>query len=454
MNGQMLTAGKPYQQIIRFAVPLLIGNLFQQFYNMADAFIISRCLGVSAFAGVSCTSGLSNLIIGFAQGMTAGLAIPLAQSYGAGDHDRVRTHYAHNLAITFVTSAILTVFSMRGCASLLRIMRTPEDIFGYANDYLLILFAGLFASMMFNLLANTLRALGDSKSPLYYLLISSFINIVLDYLLIRGSGLGVRGAAFATVIAQAVSVLLCMARIIRNVPVLSLRGYRFVPDPGILKGNLALGIPMAFQNSVISLGVILIQSATNGMGTVAVASYAVAKKIDAIAVEPLRSLGITMTTYTAQNYGAKQYGRILSGVRQCVLISAVMSALLGLVMFFFGRFLTSIFIGNGEPQILELSHMFLIVHGVLYFILALLFDYRYTLQGLGDAKIPTVAGLMELAMRAFSAFFLVPRLGFFGASVETPLSWFGALIPVLIAYFAAAGNIRRLMRESENGQSG
>lgn len=297
MNSQTLTEGKPYRQIIRFAVPLLLGNLFQQFYNMADAFIISRCLGVSAFAGVSCTSGISNLIIGFAQGMTA----------------------------------------------------------------------GLFASMLFNLFANTLRVLGDSKSPLHYLLLASGINIVLDYL--------------------------------------------------------------------------LIQFATNSMGTVAIASYAVAKKIDTIAVEPLRSLG----TYTAQNYGAGKYDRILDGVRQCVLISIGMSAALGLIMFFGRRFLASLFIGTGEPEILDLAHTFLIVHGVLYIILALLFDYRYTLQELGDAKNPTIAGLMELAMRTFSAFILVPRMGFFGASIETPLSWLGVLIPVAFVYSIASRKIRGLM---------
>lgn len=257
--------------------------------------------------------------------------------------------------------------------------------------------------------------------------------------------MGVRGAALATVISQAVSVMLCLLKIIRNVEVLSLKGCHGPFDPGILRENLALGVPMAFQTSIISLGVILIQFATNGMGTVAIASYAVAKKIDTIAVEPLRSLGITMTTYTAQNYGAGKYDRILDGVRQCVLIPVVMSAALGLIMFFGGRFLASLFIGTREPEILDLAHTFLIIHGVLYVILALLFDYRYTLQGLGDARIPTIAGLMELAMRTFSAFVLVPRMGFFGASIEPPLSWLGALLPVIFAYYIASRRIRGLM---------
>lgn len=441
---QTMTTGKPYEQIIRFAIPLLLGNLFQQFYNMVDAFIISRSLGMEAFAGVSCTSGLSNLIIGFASGMTAGLAIPLAQSFGAGDEKQVKAHYVHNLAICLCTSILLTVFSLLAAASLFGILRTPKEIFSYAHSYLQVLFTGILASMLYNFFANTLRALGDSKSPLKYLLIASGINIVLDFALIRGTPLGVRGAALATVISQAVSVILCAIKVVRSVKVLSLKGFHGHFQKDIVKGNLAMGIPMAFQSSIISLGVIMIQFATNGMGTIAIASYAVSQKIDGVAVEPLRSLGITMSTYTAQNYGAQKYNRILRGVKQCVIMSLLMSVVLGIVMCFGGRGFASLFVGTEEPEILELSHMFLTIHGVLYMILALLFDYRYTLQGLGNAVIPTVAGLMELAMRAFSAFVLVPRLEFVGASIETPMSWLGALIPVAAAWFLASRRIRQL----------
>ncbi len=439
---QSLTSGKPYRQIIRFALPLLMGNLFQQLYNMADTFIISRTLGVDAFAGVSCTTGLANLIIGFASGMTAGLAIPLAQSFGARQEKEVKCHYVHNLIISIVTGLVLTAVSVSLTPKLLTILRTPSDIFGYAREYLYVIFAGIIATILYNFFANTLRALGDSRSPLQYLLIACGINIVLDYVLIVYTPLGVKGAALATVLSQAISVVLCALKIVRSVPVLSLKQYSWHGSLAVVKHNLAMGIPMAFQSSIISLGVILIQFATNGMGTTAIASYSVAQKIDGVAVEPLRSLGLTMSTYAAQNYGARQPQRILQGVRQCVWMSIVLSVFLGLLMTVGGRFLASLFVGTEQQPILDLAHQFLVIHGALYSILALLFVFRYTLQGLGNAVIPTVAGLMELAMRVLAAFILVPKLEFMGACIETPLSWLGALIPVIIAWCAAVRKLR------------
>ena len=446
MIAQSLTSGKPYRQIIRFAVPLFLGNLFQQFYNMADAFLVSRFLGIDAFAGVSCTGGLTNLIVGFASGMTAGLSIPLAQSYGAKEFWRVKEHYIHNLLISLATAVILTVFGLGTGDALLHILRTPADIFSYASSYVQVIFGGILVSILYNFFANTLRALGDSRSPLNYLLIASGANILLDILLIRFTSLGVRGAALATVLSQTISVILCALKIARSAQVLSLKEFRFHLSGKLICGNLRMGVPMAFQASVISLGVIFVQSATNAMGTAAIAAYHAAQKIDGVGVEPLRSLGMSMSTYTAQNYGAKKYDRILLGMRQCVLLSFLLSVLLGTVLCLGGRSLAVIFVGSGKAEILDMAHMFLCIHGVLYFILALLFDFRFALQGLGNAMIPTIAGLMELVMHAYSAFVLVPKLEFLGASIETPLSWLGALIPPLVAWLI----VRRKLIQLQN----
>lgn len=449
MREVSMIQGKPYQLIIRFAIPLLFGNLFQQFYSMADAFLISRFLGVEQFAGVSCTSSLSWIIIGFASGMTAGFAIPLAQAFGANDRPLVRRLYKQNLLLSMIVSAALTVASVLLVNTLLHWMRTPADIYEYARQYLTIIFFGITGSMLYNYFANTLRSLGDSKSPVTYLTIASVANIVLDFLLIRFTPLGVRGAALATVLSQWLSVALCVVRIRRAGGVLSEASEKYIWDGKLMKQSLSMGFPMAFQSSVISLGVILIQYATNGMGTDAIAAYAASQQIDGIAVEPLRSLGFTMTTYVAQNYGAKEYGRIRLGVRQCVWITISMSIVLGLVMVFGGRALAAIFVGWDQTEILSMSHEFLIVHGVLYIILALLFDWRYALQGMGNTKVVVAGSLMELLMRAVSAFWLVPNLGFFGACIETPLSWIGALLPVVIVWFIT---LKKMGKEPGTGQ--
>ena len=436
MKEIKMTAGKPYRLIVRFAIPLLFGNLFQQFYSMADAFLISRFLGVEQFAGVSCTGSLSWIIIGFASGMTAGFAIPLAQAFGADDRPLVRRLYKQNLFISIVVSLVLTVASVLLTGTLLRWMRTPEEIFEYARQYLTIIFLGIIGSMLYNYFANTLRSLGDSKSPVTYLTIASTANIVLDFLLICFTPLGVRGAAIATVLSQWLSVVLCVARIRRAGGVLSEASETFSWSSKLVRQSLGMGFPMAFQSSVISLGVILIQYATNSMGTNAIAAYAASQQIDGIAVEPLRSLGFTMTTYVAQNYGAKEVGRIRQGMRQCVWITLGLSVLLGLVMVLGGRSLAAIFVGWEQAEILDMSHQFLIIHGLLYGILALLFDWRYALQGMGNTKVVVAGSLMELLMRAVSAFWLVPTLGFFGACIETPLSWIGALLPVAVVWIA------------------
>lgn len=440
---QLLTEGKPYKKIIGFTVPILIGSLFQQLYSMADALIISRTLGVEAFAGVSSTGSITFLILGFAQGLTAGLAISISQSFGAEDYQAVKRHYVHNMAISLAVVAVLTALSLLGADWLLSIMQTPADILDYARRYLVIIFGGMVVSMLYNFFANTLRALGDSKSPLYFLFVASGLNIVLDIVLIRFTPLGVSGAALATVISQGVSAALCLILILKKVEALSLKGYREPLQMRVILQNLRLGLPMAFQSSIIALGTIFMTYATNRMGSVAVASYSVGSKIDGIAVEPLRSLGMAMITYTAQNYGAGKYKRILQGVWQSITIAAVLSAVLGLVMFFAGRGLVYLFLGTDDDVILSQGALLLFVHGVCYMILALLFIFRYVTQGLGQTLMPTIAGFMELVMRTVAAFILVPQFEFLGAAVSTPLSWLGAMVPVAVAYIIAAKKLHR-----------
>lgn len=442
-----MTEGKPYRQIVRFAIPLLLGSLIQQLYSTVDAFVISRALGVSAFAGVSSTAGITFLVLGFAQGMMGGLAIAIAQAFGAGDRPAVRRQYLHNLLICLAAGVFLSAVSLAGTDLFLDLLQTPADIRRYARDYLQIFFGGIIASMFFNFFASTLRALGDSRSPLRYLLIAAVLNIGLDVLLVACTPLGVKGAAWATVFSQGVSALLCLRKILRQVDILSLRGYREGVRWRVFAHNLRLGLPMGFQSSIIALGVVAMQFATNGLGSTAVAAYGVSVKIDNLAVEPILSLGMAMTTFAAQNAGDRQYGRVLQGVRQGVAISLGMAAVLGALMCGGGRGLTALFIGWGEGEILRLSHALLILHGAFYAVLGLLIVLRSTLQGLGHTVVPTLAGIMELAMRVLAAFVLVPRFQYMGAAAATPLSWLGALLPVAIAFFFVGRGLRRKANE-------
>lgn len=437
-----LTQGIPYKQIIKFTIPLLLGNIIQQLYYTADAYIVSRTLGVNALAGVSSTNGITLLIIGFAQGLTVGLSILISKNFGAKDMNRVQTMHVNNLLICLIASLLLTILSLSGVSTLLNILQTPADIWDYAHDFLQIIFLGILTSLMFNFFSNTMRALGDSRTPFIYLLAGAILNIILDVILVKYTPLGVRGAALATVISQGTAAILCAMSIRKKYSFLSLKGYKSQIEKKIIFGNLRLGLPVAFQSSIIALGVIIMQFAVNNMGTAAVAAYAVASKIEGMAVEPLRSFGMAMTTFTAQNYGATKHKRILKGVRQCLAISIGMAIALGVIMFFGGKKLTALFVGTDQNEILELSHTFLIIHGFLYIILSFLFVYRFTLQGLGKTAIPTISGVMELVMRVVAAFLLVPSFGFIGASIATPLSWFGALIPSAVAYLIASKQLK------------
>ncbi|MCM1135571.1 MAG: MATE family efflux transporter [Clostridium sp.] len=437
-----LTVGCPWKGILWFMFPLFLGNLFQQFYNMADAFIVSRGLGVEAFAAVSCTNQFSFLVIGFAGGLTSGLSIVLAQSFGAKDYQRLKTEYFHNILISIAAVLILTAIGLAAVEPVLRLLDTPMDIFPHSVGYLRVIFAGIVCPVFYNFYANTLRALGDSRSPFYYLLLASGLNILLDIAFVYFTAMGVQGAALATVLSQGVSVLLCMIRVVRRIPVLSTKGFKPVLDLKMMLRNLSLGIPMAFQNCLISLGTMAVQSSINGMGTNSIAAYAAACKLDGIAVEPLRSLGMALATFTGQNKGAGKHGRILDGVRQAAWISIGMAVLLGILMCSSGRYLAMIFVGGNEKEIIDLAQIFLTLHGIMYIILALLFVFRFALQGLGYTLIPTAAGFMELVMRVTAAFWIIPQFGFYGASLETQLSWLGALLPSLIAWMIVRSRLK------------
>jgi hypothetical protein len=430
-----MTSGKPINLIWNFTIPLLIGNLFQQLYNMADTFIVGRTIGVHALASVGSTGSIIFLILGFANGLTAGLSIPLAQRYGAKNYSGVKRSFYVSTLISAVVAILLTIFSMVFCRQILEIMQTPVEIIDGAYDYLMVIFAGIFSSMAFNLLSNIFRSIGDAKTPLYFLVIACIMNIILDVVFIAGFGMGVEGAGYATVLSQIFSALACILYIWKKIPILRLNSKDFVAKSLDIKEHIRISFPMAFQSSIIAIGAIIIQITLNQLGETAVAAYTAAQKIDQVAILPMMSFGVTMATFVAQNYGAKKYDRIWRGVRDCIKLSLTFAISVGIILNLFSPIFIRAFVGVGHEEVVELGAIYFITNGTMYSLLSLLFIYRYTLQGVGKTFTPTVAGIMELCMRAFAAVVLSNLYGYTGATMANPLAWLGSLIPLMIAYY-------------------
>lgn len=441
-----MTEGGPARLIFLFALPLLGGNIFQQFYNMMDAVIVGNILGENALAAVGCTGSIMFLIIGFVQGMTSGLSIVTARYFGANDLTYVRRSFAANIVVGSVTTIILTVISVPLARPILRLMQTPENILDDAYSYIVIIYAGIFAAMLFNVLSNVLRALGDSRTPLIFLILSSILNVALDIILIRYVHMGVSGAAFATVISQVVSGALCILYIKKKFPILHLSKEDFRLTSGEIQQHIIVGLPMGFQASIIGIGVIILQVVLNGQGEQTVAAYTAAQKIEQLMVSPLNCFGMTMATYTAQNYGAGKFKRIRMGVHRCMAMSLAYTAIITAIAMFGGAQLVRLF-GFDTPGVIKLASDYLHTTSLFYWTLSLLFILRYTLQGLGQGVVPTIAGIMELVMRAVGCIALSGPFGFSGICLAYALAWPGSLCPLAISYILT---MRRMRKKHEN----
>lgn len=427
-----MTIGSPAKQILYFSIPLLIGNLFQQFYNMADTFIVGRTLGSNALAAVGCTGGLTFLLQGFATGTTAGISIVTAQRFGAQDEEGVKRSFAVSCLISILVTIVLTIFGLLATGPLLRILRTPAEIFDDTYRYFIFIVGGLASCMLFNLMSNAMRAVGDSISPLVFLVIACVLNIILDWTFILHLGMGVEGAAVATLVAQFLSGFLCIFYIKWKVPVLQIGMKHFKCTAEDWRLHFKLGLPMGFQSSIIALGTIVVQFALNTLGTTEIAAYTAASKLDNLGILPLMSFGIAMATYVGQNHGANKPHRIRQGIFQCSLMSIAFAIFIGVIDVCFGDNLSALFL-TGDAVAIKLSHEFLIVNGVCYSLLALLFVFRYSLQGLGYSFVPTVAGIAELVMRSICAIALTSVIGYAGTCIANPLAWIGSLTPLSIA---------------------
>lgn len=438
-----LTQGKPIKVILRFTIPLLLGNLFQLFYNLIDAIIVGHTLGKDAFAAVGATSALNFLIMGFAIGITSGFSIIISQRFGANDDEGVKQSFAIGLCLTFITAVVLTIVAVSLAEPLLQIMQTPQDLIADAHDFLKAIFGGMVFTVIFNYLSNVLRAIGDSRTPLIALIISTVLNVILEFVFILGLHAGVFGAGVATIIAQAFSVVFLVLFIKLKVPVLHVQRYHFrFKRPEVLK-HAALGYPMGFQSSIIAIGSLILQIVLNKMGTDVVAMQAIGRQIDQLAMLPMMSLGLAVTTFTAQNFGAKQYKRMLVGLKHSVIVCVIWALAFAALLLTFNQFFSGLFISADETAIIHLAYEYYLVNGLLYWVLAILFIVRGFIQGYGNSLIPTLAGMAELVMRAGVSVLSLVTVGLIGVLFSSPAAWIGSVIILVPSYFKITKDLRQ-----------
>ncbi|MDE7209630.1 MAG: MATE family efflux transporter [Clostridia bacterium] len=430
-----LTKGKPLKQILFFALPIFIGNVFQQLYSMVDNIIVGNTLGDNAFAGVGATTSLAFLIIGFVQGLTAGFSVKTSQYFGNQDEERVKSSVATSIVLSAVLTVVLTFASVFTTMPILKIMQTPDEIIQYSYDYIVIVFAGLGATMLYNLVSSILRALGDSKIPLLFLVLASVINVGLDLLFIVVFKMGVAGAGWATVISQLISGVACAIYMFKKYEILRLSRRHFKMSFKFCWAHLKIGLPMAIQYSIIAVGIMVQQAALNAFGTLYVSAYTAASKIDSLITQALVAMGSSVATYVGQNFGAGEIGRINKGVNQAMLVSVGLAILGGILVYFGSDLLTSLFVKDPSAEMLSLSKKYLFWQGVFYIGLAIIYVYRNALQGMGYSMLTTIGGVVELGMRILAAFLLVKVWSYLGLCLSNPCAWLGVDVLYLASYY-------------------
>ncbi|WP_310602054.1 MATE family efflux transporter [Anaerosporobacter sp.] len=440
---QNMTVGSPIKLIARFFVPLLFGMLFQQFYNMMDTMIVGQFLGAKALASVGGTGSINFMIIGFCMGVCNGFAIPVAQSFGAQDHKSLRKYVANSAWLAIAFSVVTTIIVCVLCRQILVWMDTPSDIIDGSFSYIFVIFLGIPVIYLYNLLAGILRSLGDSKTPLYFLVVSSLLNIVLDLMAILIFHMGVAGAAWATVISQGISGVLCLVYIGKKFPILKISKEEWRPDAKYMKRLCMMGIPMGLQYSITAIGSVILQTAVNSLGSIAVASMTAGNKISMIFCCPFDAMGSTMATYAGQNVGAGELDRVTKGVKACSFIGLVYSIVACIILFLFGKNFVLLFIKKEEVEIIRNAALLLKYLSLFYFPLALVNIVRFAIQGLGYSKLAILAGVCEMVARAIVGFVFVPMIGFSAACCASPVAWILADAFLVPAYFFVIKSLKK-----------
>lgn len=434
---QDMTSGSPARLIMLFAIPLMLGNIFQQLYTMVDTIVVGQIVGVQALAALGAVEWVMWLVLGVASGMTQGFSILIAQYYGAREIKDLKKALAHSYILTAILAAAVLVVSQAGAYGLLRFLNTPENIIGMSMSYLRVVFCGIPMIAAYNIFASALRAMGNSKTPLTAMILAAIINVVLDILFVAQFHMGVAGAAAATVIAQSFSAVYCFL-VLRKINIVKLEKSHFSKDVILDKKLLKLGTPIVFQNVIIAVGGLVVQYVVNGYGFLFVAGFTATNKLYGLLEMAAISYGYAIVTYVGQNLGAKRPDRIKKGVRASAVIAAITSAVISVVMILWGKTILSLFI-SGDPkqtqQVLEIAYRYLFIMACFLWILYFLYVYRSALQGLGDTVIPMMSGVAEFVMRVGVALLLSLAMGENGIFYAEITAWTGAAVLLAVNYY-------------------
>jgi putative MATE family efflux protein len=441
-----LTSGSPMRLILNFTVPTLFGLLFQQFYNMVDAMIVGKLLGSQALGAVGATGSINFFVIGFCLGVCSGFAIPVAQKMGARDYPQMRRYVANAAYLSAGVALVLTVITGIFCRDILAAMDTPADLFADANAYIFVIFMGIPVVFLYNLLACVIRALGDSRTPVYFLALSSGLNIVLDLAFILLCNWGVAGAAIATVTSQTVSALACLLYMVRRFPILHVTREESRPSLDACKALCAMGVPMGLQYSITAIGSIVLQTSVNGLGSLYVTAVATGSKVYQLLACPFDAMGSAMATYCGQNVGAGRLDRLRQGVRACSILGAVYALIAFVAMLFLAPQATMLFLDPAEgglETLVSLTTRYILTLSAFFFPLALVNILRFSIQGMGFGFFAILAGVLEMIARTVVGHFFVPVMGYPAACFASPAAWICADLFLIPACLGCIAHLRR-----------
>lgn len=430
-----MTNGSPSKHILGFAVPMLFGMLFQQFYNLVDTIIVGKTLGVEALAGVGATGSINFMIIGFCMGVCNGFVIPVAQCFGAKKPADLRKYVFNGYICSIVFAIVLTLASVIFCRRILIIMNTPADIIDHAYNYIVVIFIGIPTVFLYNMVSGVIRSLGDSKTPVVFLVLSSIINVVLDFFLILVCKMGVAGAGWATVTSQLISGLTCLIYMYKKYDILKGDKSERVLDRRFITNLCMNGVPMGLQYSITAIGSTILQAAVNTLGSTYVAAMTAGSKMFNFTCCPFDALGSTMATYAGQNVGAAKIKRLGQGVRSAMIIGSIYSVLSLIALYFTTDYIALLFVNASETTIIALTRQFILASACFYIPLTGVNVVRFCIQGMGFSVFAISAGILEMIGRAFAAIILIPSIGFMGACLASPIAWIAAdafLFPAFI----------------------
>ena len=457
-----LTRGSPLKRIFFFAMPFLIGNLFQQFYNIADMVIVGRTLGNLAYAAVGSTGSLVWFASGAIQSLTVGFSVVTAHHFGSGDEEKIKKSFASAIKLSAIISVAMAITCVLLAHPMLKLMRTPETLYDNAYDYIVWIFAGLIVTALFNLLSNMIRALGDSKTPLYFLIVACVVNIILDVVFISAFDMGTAGAGLATVIAQLVSGLFCIFYLIKKHPMLHIKRQHFTPDAEMDRHLLRIGIPMAFLNMVLSVGSVIVQFVTNGFGDTYVSAQVTGSKIESFLTQPLISFGSAVSVFTAQNHGAGNFKRVLEGSKKTLLMCFIWCAIAATLLVSLGKPLIMLIAGEDVSEtVVKYAYEYILINTAFTLILSMLIVYKSILQSVDKTTWPMISGFTEILGRGGVAVLVViltsnavvsESLGFTIVCLANPMAWLFGLLTVLADYIITTSRFKKIAKEQPSAE--